>query len=200
MKIGIFLSVLLVAGITFSCQSEGAMPANQGAEVLSNEALIEQGAYLTLAAGCDHCHTPKKMTPEGPAPDMDRWMMGFPADAPLPEIDTAALRPGSWTLFHPELTAAVGPWGLTYAANITPHETGIGTWSVEQFKKAIQEGKHKGLDNGRPIMPPMPWQPYSHAFSDADLEAMFAYLQSIEPIENVVPAFVPADVLRAQLE
>jgi hypothetical protein len=54
------------------------------------------------------------------------------------------------------LTSWVGPWGTSYAANLTPDKTGIGNWSEEQFMKAIREGKYKGMDGTRPIMPPMP--------------------------------------------
>ena len=82
------------------------------------------------------------------------------------------------------------PWGTSFAGNLTPHETGIGNWSVEQFKRALKEGKYKGLENGRPLMPPMPW-PALRNFTDEDLEAMFAYLQTLKPIDNVVPAYRP---------
>jgi hypothetical protein len=154
------------------------------------ESLIQRGEYLTKIIGCDHCHTPKKMTPNGPVPDMDRWMMGYPADQPLPEINKAEIAPGKWALFNGDLTAAVGPWGISYGANLTPHETGIGNWTFKNFKLAMTEGKHKGLENGRPIMPPMPWQSFRE-IKESDLLAIFEYLKSIKPIENVVPAWVP---------
>jgi hypothetical protein len=43
---------------------------------------------------------------------------------------------------------------------------------------------------GRPIQPPMPW-PFYKELSDADLEAIFAYLQSLPPIRNKVPEPLP---------
>ncbi|MBR9922888.1 MAG: diheme cytochrome c-553, partial [Bacteroidetes bacterium] len=135
---------------------------------------------------CHACHTPKTMTEKGPAPDMSRMLSGYPADQPLPELVPS----GNWVLFHPELTAAVGPWGITFAANLTPHESGLGNWSLDQFKYALQNGKHMGMENGRPILPPMPWEQYKIA-TDEDLEAMYAYLQSIPAVDNVVPAPVP---------
>ena len=188
--------VILFFTALAACTPKPESPANQEptTEALQTQ-LIERGEYLTLAAGCDHCHTPKTKTPEGPVPNMERWLSGFPEDGQMPQIDRAALEPGYWTLFHPELTAAVGPWGLTYAANLTPDETGMGNWTFDNFRKAMQEGKHKGLDGGRSILPPMPWQAYNEAFSLEDLEAIFAYLQSIEPIKNLVPPYVPATAL-----
>tara|TARA_R110002094_G_scaffold3622_1_gene11771 strand:- start:315 stop:614 length:300 start_codon:yes stop_codon:yes gene_type:complete len=89
------------------------------------------------------------------------------------------------------LTAAVGPWGTSFAANLTPDETGIGNWSEAQFLKAIKEGKFKGMENTRPLLPPMPWTEYRN-FTDEDLKAIFAYLKTIKPIDNVVPAAILA--------
>ena len=128
------------------------------------------------------------MTEQGPVPDMDKYLMGFDASRPLPPIPKSVPL-GPWVLFSGELTAAVGPWGTSYSANLTPHETGIGTWTLGQFKKALREAKYKGLDNSRPIMPPMP-QHYSY-LTDEDVEAVFEYLKTIQPIENRVPAYEP---------
>ena len=97
---------------------------------------------------------------------------------------------GPWALFNGELTAAIGPWGVSFAGNLTPHETGIGNWTLEQFSKAVREGKYKGLDNSRPLMPPMPVEGFKH-MTDADLEAIFAFLKTVKPIDNVVPAYRP---------
>ena len=155
----------------------------------TEENLVERGEYLVHATGCADCHAPKIMTPEGPVPDMDRFLMGYPGSDPLPPIPEG-LEGSPWILFTPDLTAAVGPWGISYAGNLTPHETGIGNWSLEQFVRAIREGKYKGLENSRPLMPPMPWPNYK-LFTDQDLEAIFLYLKSIDPIDNVVPAYQP---------
>ena len=88
-----------------------------------------------------------------------------------------------------ELTAWAGPWGVSFAANLTPDKaTGLGTWTADQFIKSMRTGKHMGV--GRPILPPMPVQNFA-ALSDADLTALFAYLRSIKPIPNQVPAPLP---------
>ena len=70
-----------------------------------------------------------------------------------------------------------------YAKNLTPDlETGIGKWTEQQFLDVFRKGRH--ID-GRAILPPMPWGMIRHR-SDADLKAVFAYLQSIPPIRNTV--------------
>jgi hypothetical protein len=67
---------------------------------------------------------------------------------------------------------------------LTPHDTGLGVWTEEIFIKSMREGKHMGA--GRPILPPMPWPAYSQ-MTDDDLRAVWQYLQSIPPIDNVAP-------------
>ena len=183
----IWLMVLSTIGF-LSCKEE--KPDEVPVKVaMSQEDLVARGEYLVTVIGCADCHTPKKMTEKGPVFDMDRYMMGFDSSRPLPEIpDGVPL--GPWALFNGELTAAVGPWGTSFAGNLTPHETGIGNWSLEQFSKAVREGKYKGLDNSRPMMPPMPVEGFKH-MTDADLEAIFSFLKSIKPIDNVVPAYRP---------
>ncbi len=126
------------------------------------------------------------MTPQGPVPDMDRWLMGYPSQDPLPEINKNEIGPDKWVLLNNDLTAAVGPWGVSFAANLTPHQTGLGNWTFEQFKKAMTEGKYKGVENTRMLLPPMPWQSYA-GMKDEDLKAIYEYLKSIKPIENLVP-------------
>jgi hypothetical protein len=56
------------------------------------------------------------------------------------------------------------------------------------FIKAMRTGKHVGV--GRDILPPMPWYDLAK-LNDADLEAMFAYLRTLKPIKNAVPAPIP---------
>ena len=148
--------------------------------------LVDRGNYLVHTIGCDHCHTPKVMTPQGPVPDMDRWLMGYPSQEVLPKINKSEIGPDKWVLLNNDLTAAVGPWGVSFAANLTPHQTGLGNWTFEQFKKAMTEGKYKGVENTRMLLPPMPWQSYA-GMKDEDLKAIYEYLKSIKPIENLVP-------------
>jgi hypothetical protein len=88
------------------------------------------------------------------------------------------------------LTGWVGPWGTSYTSNLTPDaETGIGVWNEELFIKILRTGKFMG--SGRNILPPMPWQDYAK-LTDSDMKAIFAYLKSLKPVKNQVPASVPA--------
>jgi hypothetical protein len=137
--------------------------------------------------GCNHCHSPKVFGPMGPVPDTTRLLSGHPSDMPLAKFDTATAK--NWALFNVFNTAVVGPWGVSFSANLTSDSTGIGNWTEAQFFKAMREGKFKGLDNTRPILPPMPWKDIGSA-TDDDLKAIFAYLKSTKPVNNVVPAAI----------
>lgn len=157
---------------------------------------IKRGEYLVNSIGCADCHSPKKMGERGPEIIMERHFSGYPQGQELPPISKDALEKG-WMLMNGDLTASVGPWGVSFAANITSDETGIGNWSVEQFKTSIRKGKFKGLENGRDLLPPMPWFNFAN-LTDDDLEAMYAYLQSTAPVENVVPAPIPPNKLTSK--
>jgi hypothetical protein len=194
MKTKIFLAVsaslLLMMSSCKEKQEDYSEKTEAEEMALSKEESVKRGEYLVTVIGCDHCHSPKKMTDQGPVPDLDRWLMGYPANDPVPEVPENAVGPGRWILLNNDLTVAVGPWGTSFGANLTPDDTGIGTWSFDQFKKAMTEGKYKGMENSRPIMPPMPWQSFAH-LSDEDLKSIYDYLMSIPPIENVVPSYRP---------
>jgi hypothetical protein len=43
-----------------------------------------------------------------------------------------------------------------------------------------------GMEGTRSILPPMPWQNLAH-LNDTDIKSIFSYLQSINPVKNVVP-------------
>ena len=162
---------------------------------LSMAQMAERGKYLTNIASCNDCHSPKIMTPQGPVTDTTRLLSGSPAEMKLSKIDTSVIAPGKWYLGSSDLTAWVGPWGVSYAANLTPDSTtGSGTWTEELFIKILRTGKFMGVDAGRPIMPPMPWQ-YINMMTDEDLKCIFAYLQSLPPIKNSVHAYVPPNEL-----
>lgn len=185
---------LLIAAIAIQCKQDPAAGktdvAAAGAKADSS-AIVKRGEYLVAISGCNDCHSPKIMTAQGPAPDPARLLSGHPADEALPAItDPKMIAPGQWALFNSGLTAAVGPWGTTFAANLTPDDTGLGNWTYAQFSKAIREGKSKGMEGTRPILPPMPWFNYANMTED-DLQAVFAYLKSIKPIKNAVPNPLP---------
>ena len=192
--------VLVVALAIVACNGsknesknkEGIVAVKGISEAASGEDLIKRGQYLVTIMGCNDCHSPKILTPHGPQIDSAHMLGGHPASVPVPKVEPSALQ--SWVLFDHSLTTFVGPWGVSFAANISSDETGIGNWTDAQFFKAIREGKLKGMDTTRPLLPPMPWNMYRKA-SDEDLRAIFAYLKSTPPVENRVPAPVSPDQL-----
>jgi mono/diheme cytochrome c family protein len=160
------------------------------AEKHSAPSQIERGKYLVLAGGCNDCHTPKVFTAAGPAFDTTRLLSGYPAGTVLPEFPKAILGPEKWgAVTTNDLTAWAGPWGVSFAYNLTPDtKTGIGGWTEEMFINTLRTGKFMGMS--RDILPPMPWQTIGQ-MTDDDLKAMFAYLKSLPPIENSIPAPLP---------
>ena len=156
-------------------------------EGFANE--VEWGKHLVIIAGCNDCHTPKKMTPMGPVPDTSLLLSGHPAKMPAPSVNRKEMESKGLAVTN-DLTAWVGPWGISYAANLTPDKTGIGDWNEQQFIRCIREGKWMGLENARQLLPPMPWQELGR-MRDDELKAVFAYLKSIKPVNNLVPQPAP---------
>jgi mono/diheme cytochrome c family protein len=155
---------------------------------------VIRGKYLTVAGGCGDCHTPKKVqngqpviVDGNPVEDETRRLSGHPEADKLPSPPQGS---GPWIAIATwDLTAWSGPWGVSYAFNLTPDEgTGIGSWSEDTFVKALKTGKHMGVS--RPILPPMPWQDLRQ-LTDEDLKAIYAYLRTIPPVKNRVPDPVP---------
>ena len=157
--------------------------------IISKDSLIKRGSYLVNSMGCDDCHSPKIFNPQGFEIDMEHRFGGHQANSPVGKINKSVLKDG-WTLFNMGLTSYVGPWGQSYSANISSDATGIGNWTEDQFVRALREGKSKGLEEGRPLLPPMPWFVYKN-LNDTDLKAIFAFLKTTKPVENRVPGPKP---------
>jgi hypothetical protein len=171
-----FSGAMLRAIGTDAQDAAGAAPQKQ--------VRIQRGAYLVGMMGCNDCHTPWKMGPAGPEPDLSRALTGHPQDVALPPAPAAA---GPW-IWHGAATntAFAGPWGVSFTANLTPDkETGLGSWTEEMFIATMRTARHQG--KGRPILPPMPVKMIGKA-NDEDLKSIFAYLQSLAPVKNKVPA------------
>ena len=181
------LALSLVFLSTVFATAKGGSPT---AAPRSTAADVARGKYLVTAMVCNDCHTPFKLGPNGPEPDMTRMLSGHPADLKMPPAPT--LPPGPWAMIGSATnTAWAGPWGVSFTANLTPDaETGLGGWTPDMFIQALRTGKHQG--KGRPILPPMPYAWFSQ-LTDADLRAVFAYLQSIPAISNKVPAPIDAE-------
>lgn len=167
---------------------QSAMPGDGATAAVS----VERGQYLVeTAGGCHDCHTPKVMGPAGPALDTTRLLAGHPADRPVPTFPAQALSGETWVAAsNLDATLWAGPWGISFAANLTPDASGLGNWTADMFIQAMRTGRHAGAPDGRMILPPMPWQNYGQ-MTDEDLRSMFMYLQSIRPIANAVPAPMP---------
>ena len=150
----------------------------------SDPVRVERGAYLVRTMGCNDCHTPWKLGPRGPEPDMSRALTGHPEGLVMPP--PPELPPGPWAWMGAATnTAFAGPWGVSFTANLTPdEETGLGKWTEEMFIQAMRTGRHEG--KGRPILPPMPYFVVAQ-LTDEDIKSLFAYLQSLPPVRNRVP-------------
>jgi hypothetical protein len=154
---------------------------------------VERGKYLVMVGGCNDCHTPKVFTASGPSFDTTKLLSGYQAGTQLPSFPAGVLGPDKWgAATTNDMTAWAGPWGVSFSYNLTPDpKTGIGGWTEEMFIKALRTGKFMGMS--RDILPPMPWQTIGQ-MTDDDLKAIFAYLNSIRPINNPIPVPQPPPV------
>ncbi len=142
----------------------------------SSSDVIKRGEYLVTIAACHDCHSPKidaQMTV-----DNARLLSGRPDTTWPPAQANTEVRASL------DLTAWAGPWGNSYAANLTPDpETGLGARYTEaSFMKTIRTGKKP---EGEPLLPPMPWTVYRN-MTDEDLKAVYAYLTTLKPVRNFV--------------
>ena len=190
MKKNVFIPVS-IAMISLLILSQFNCSGREENKQMTQQELIARGKYLVTTGGCDDCHTPKIYTANGPVPDTTRHLSGFQQREKLPALDVKYVTPGNWVATESNFSAWVGPWGISYASNLTPdNATGIGALTEEMFIKALREGKYMGV--GRPLLPPMPW-PTIGQMTDQDLKAIYAYLKTIKPIHNEVPQPTPPD-------
>jgi mono/diheme cytochrome c family protein len=114
---------------------------------------LKRGFYLATIGHCMECHTPFRQG-------------GGPQDF------AGSLGKGGRQF--------PGPWGVSTSRNITSSKTaGIGDWTDAEIKTAIKEGKRK---DGTPLKGPMGFQYYAK-MTDADLDAVIAYLRTVPPKE-----------------
>jgi mono/diheme cytochrome c family protein len=117
-------------------------------------ALLARGKYLVYGpAHCANCHA---------SPSMEK-LVDQGKEVPLAGGQVFDL-----------------PIGKIYAKNITPHKTGIGEMTDEEFARALRYGVRK---NGKALFDFMPF----HNTSDEDIAAILSYLRGQEPIGNAVP-------------
>ena len=125
-------------------------------------ASAERGRYLASVA-CLNCHTEEVVLPNGMT------------DHDNPNLERAFAGGKQYTFEHMQ--------GMNTSANITPDETGIAGWSVEDIVAAIKEGKEKGT--GRKLCNTHPSTPDRYSkMTDEDAKDIATYIHSLPPIKN----------------
>lgn len=170
----IFCTTLILVGIVIVLNINS---------VESQSDMVQRGKYLVETVGaCGHCHTPRT----GAEYNMDMYLAGHPANAPYPRYNFSMMQQGIFILTSPQMSAFSGPFGTSFASNLTPdNETGLGEWTEKMFIDAMRTGHHQGNMSNRKIFPPMPTKHYAE-MNDADLKAIWAYLRTIKPVKNEV--------------
>jgi len=176
--------LFLIPALAFAASILVSAQSAPTASPKASAASIKRGEYLVRIGGCGDCHTPLKLGPNGPEPDMARALTGHPSQMAMPPAPAGA-GPWMWTGAATN-TAFAGPWGVSFTANLTPDkETGLGEWTFDMFAATMRTGRHQG--KGRPILPPMPY-PNVAAMTESDMRDLFNYLQSLPPVHNKVPS------------
>jgi len=139
---------------------------SENREIPDKNNKIAYGEYMTTIAACYDCHTPQE---KGQF------------------IENLAFA-GNFEFIIPN--------GVVRSANITPDkETGIGNWTEETFVnrfKVYSDSSYVIPDVGDGFNTVMPWNQYAK-MDNYDLEAIFAYLQTLEPKKNTVIKFSPKE-------
>jgi len=146
------------------------------------ESQAKWGEHLVTLGGCNDCHTPKKMTPQGPADDSTLFLSGHPEGMPAADVDRKSMESKGLVVTN-DFTSWIGPWGVTYSANLTPDDSGTGKWTEDQFLYALKTMTSKGLSGNRPLLPPMSMMSGKY-MTDDELKAIYAFLRTVKPIKN----------------
>ena len=182
-RFNVLLATMIASALAAGCGQPAAPPAEEAAAPAQDP--VERGRYLVTVMDCNGCHTPFVKG----EPDLTRMLSGHPQDVEITAPPPPP--PAPWGVILSDTnTAWAGPWGVSFTTNLTPDRaTGIGGWTEATFISSIRNGQKSGA--GRPLLPPMPWPMYAQ-LTDEDLSAIFAYLLTIPPIENQVPAAIVA--------
>lgn len=181
----LYIAVLIItAGFLGGCSKDTPAPTAQPEVEMSQ---VEVGMKIAKEWRCSYCHTPEIAKDGVLMPDPERLYMGHPANEMIPEIPDMIMTSPEYMEFLDNLDTTV--WAtddrIVFTANLTPDkETGIGSWTQEEFLATIRSGRHQGV--GKRLKYPMPWQELA-ALNDEELAALFAYLQTVKPINNKVP-------------
>lgn len=149
---------------------------------MTEEEMLERGAYLAQISGCIACHTPYQAE-----------YADFSA-LTLEQIQTLSLAGEDAQDLENSLMAGgrpfdLGPMGAILTSNLTPdEETGLGSWTDEEIEAAIRIGVSK---DGYRLFPIMPYINYFN-MAESDMQSLIAYLRSIPAVENEVPRIGPS--------
>jgi hypothetical protein len=167
------LALLAFLGLAFGTSACAGAETLAGGPPAADR--VARGQWLVEVMGCGSCHSPR--LPEGRL-DPNYLFAGHKANDPYPTWTDSLFTKGYGMLVSTSGTAFAGPWGVTFARNLTPDRTtGIGGWNEEAFMNVLREGT---------LQPPMPSTAIGK-LSDDDLKAMFAYFSSLKPVVNLVP-------------
>jgi mono/diheme cytochrome c family protein len=128
----------------------------------STQERVKRGQYLASLMDCGGCHTSGALLGK---PDPQHYLAGSEVGFQIPGL------------------------GIFYPPNLTSdRETGLGAWSEADIVKAVRTGERP---DGRMLVPAMPYQSYGK-LTDSDAFALAAYIKSLKPIRNKVPAMIGA--------
>jgi mono/diheme cytochrome c family protein len=153
---------LLAGAVTWlSVRKPESRPASTE-KVQASAAQLQRGEYLVEhVSDCLGCHSDHVET------------FGFP------------VKPGSEGQGGFIFDKKLGFPGVVAAQNITPDpEFGLGKWTDGEIIRAFREGVDR---NGDALFPMMPYQ-HLRSMSDEDAKSIVAYLRTLKPIRNTVPA------------
>ncbi|MCK6430807.1 MAG: diheme cytochrome c-553, partial [Burkholderiaceae bacterium] len=109
------LPACIAAAFAWLALSGSALAADAGKPSADK---VARGKYLVTTSGCNDCHTPWTMGPNGPEPDYSRMLSGHPEKMELPPAPKPV---GPWIVSAAATnTAWSGPWGVSFTANLTP--------------------------------------------------------------------------------
>jgi mono/diheme cytochrome c family protein len=163
--LGIVVLVVVIvagAGVAWLFLRKPAMAPAAAIKVATTPERIARGKYLFVSiADCGGCHSQRDFSRVGG-----------------PEVESGRGRGNVLS------DLVKGLPGQVVASNITPDpETGIGAWTDGEKIRAIREGVDK---DGRALFPMMPYQSFRR-FSDDDVQALVAFLDSLPPVRNPLP-------------
>jgi mono/diheme cytochrome c family protein len=127
-----------------------------------------RGKYLVdVVIACPECHTPRNA-------------MGMFLPGKYLSGDNATNSPAPNCLF-----GSPDHMQCLYPRNLTNHETGLKNRTDAEIKKMIMEGKRPTATGEEALHPVMPYY-VLHNMTDADADAIVAYLRTVPPVENMV--------------